>query len=646
MAAPAGILTPSGVNTNVQTGSAGNGTIASTTTLPTPGTYDPKTGDSVPLAPNNPGYSGPVSEPGGPQPIPGEVPGTGSNSFTSATPSSPTATTSDAASTAVDGIGSGITDAAQNPPTAPTPGNPSGNPATAAPNSYLQYDGTYGPNPDPYGFGTPGYQPANDPRVAADANTANAPYVAQDAQLQQEEAAEVANLQGEEATDEATQSGTDAAAASNAELALGASSSGAPGSAAVQYMQTLANAHQQSMQTLQAKYQTQIQAAQDAFSDKDFAVAEAETKNAQDTKAAATAANTTYLDYVQKQAAQAETDSRDAADEANQQATQANNAQTQARDTINTVLTNFGGTTWDQLPPATQASLTQIEQAAGFPSGMLAQGLATIKQQQMQAQASQAAATLAARQSQDSIANSMREVALSISAQNAANNQATKTLTPDEVTSIFDNASSYGNTQYLTTDGSLANLTPDQQSVAKIAADNAGMPVLTATEHKVMDSITAGQGDLQSLDSMMTSMSKNPTTWYGRPLTAAQTTFQTYLQTNGQLDAFNSWKASALPILQALSTSGSSSGGGRSAAFLSNLQNSLPSLTDTMATAQAKIQVLQAMMDQGAQAMLGQKATVQIKDPKTGTVKSFSNMSADDLNSALQQGYTVVPFQP
>jgi hypothetical protein len=338
-AAPSGLLTPSGVNTNVQTGSAGNGTIARTTTVPMPGTYNPATGTGTPTAPNNPGYSGPV---GPPDPIGVQnaqdkealvngAPQVGPNSFTDATPSSPTVTTSDAAQGAVDGIGSSITSAANSPITAPTPQNPSGNPATQPPQSYVQYDGTYGPNPDPYGYGTPGYNPSNDPRVAADTNTANAPYIAQENTLAQENQQEISGLTGQEAQDEATQTGTDAATASNATLQILGASSGAPGSAGIQYMQSLANAHTASMQTLQAKYQTEIQAAQDAYNSSDFAVAQAMTKNAADTKAAATLANTNYLDYVQKQAAQDETDAYHASTEAQATATLQNSIATSAR---------------------------------------------------------------------------------------------------------------------------------------------------------------------------------------------------------------------------------------------------------------------------------------------------------------------------
>lgn len=222
------------------------------------------------------------------------------SNYFGATPTSPVVTSSAPAATAVGNIGSNITNAQNNPPILPVTSNPTGNPATNNPTPYLQYDGTYGPNADPYGFGTSGYNPGADPRVATEGTAANNAYVTYQTSLEARRAAEIAALTDQENRDETSLGQTQANETGSTNRNLTYLQQGGNSASAQSYLNGLEASHQTEMQNLKAKYTSAVQAANSAYDDKDFALAEKMTQNAQDIKDAAIKRNSDFLDYTLK----------------------------------------------------------------------------------------------------------------------------------------------------------------------------------------------------------------------------------------------------------------------------------------------------------------------------------------------------------
>jgi len=94
--------------------------------------------------------------------------------------------------------------------------------------------------------------------------------------------------------------------------------------------------------------------------------------------------------------------------------------QDNARTALNTILTQLGGTAFKDLPPQSQAELADLEAKAGWPPGLVEQGLNTVAQQKAQAQQEQAAQNEKDRVAQEQIANEFKQAALDISKQKLA----------------------------------------------------------------------------------------------------------------------------------------------------------------------------------------------------------------------------------
>ena len=238
----------------------------------------------------------------------------GTSTVYSAPASSPTTTSSAPAVNAAQNLGANVSTAATSQPTLPSTSNPTGNPQTQQPNSYIQFDGSYGPQPDPYGYGTIGYNPASDPRVAAQGDAANATTKAEETQLQQERDQEIANLTQQEQSDEQQLQQTQAQETGSSTRNL-IVTGGAGNSTSQAYLNSLEQSHQTAMSNLVAKYNQAIQAAQNAYTDKDFTLAQQMVANAKQIAADAATSNKNFLDYTYQLRTQADTEAKNAFDQ-------------------------------------------------------------------------------------------------------------------------------------------------------------------------------------------------------------------------------------------------------------------------------------------------------------------------------------------
>ena len=287
----------------------------------------------------------------------------GTSSVYSAPAASPTTTSSAPAVNAANNVGNNISTAQTNQPATPSTSNPTGNPATQTPNSYVQFDGSYGSNPDPYGYGTANYNPASDPRVTAQTDSSNSIYKQEETQLQTERDQEIANLTQKQATDQAALQTTQANDTGSSNRNLAYLQQGGTSASAQAYLNSLEQSHQTAMNNLVAQYNQAIQTAKNAYTDKDFALAEKEVANAQSISQAAAQKNSDFLKYTMELRTQADTEAKNAYDmQSGQRQTTANMATfIQKNSTGAKPYVAFGGNVFDtqgnQIDPSQYQSL-------------------------------------------------------------------------------------------------------------------------------------------------------------------------------------------------------------------------------------------------------------------------------------------------
>lgn len=176
-------------------------------------------------------------------------------------------------------------------------------------------------------------------------------------------------------------------------------------------LQNLRDTQGREIQAFEAKKAAAVQAAQNAYEDKDFALAKEKLTAAQQlqkdivsTKDAYASKMLTLLTYASGQQDKA-TDN--------------------ARQALGTILTNFGGAGLDNLDAASKEQLAQLADAAGVPRDLLESSFRTLKERNMEA-------TQGQRDTQNSLAQAnlaIRQATLSLAQQRAANG-GSNVLTP------------------------------------------------------------------------------------------------------------------------------------------------------------------------------------------------------------------------
>lgn len=351
---------------------------------------------------------------------------------------------------------------------------------------------------------------------------------------------------------------------------------------------------------------------------------------------------------------------------------QADKQQTNAREALNTILTQVGGAAFEDMTPEQQAQIQQLEQQAGWPVGLMKQGLQTMKEKQDLADQQAAQQKLEDAQRQQDIENSFRMATLQISqqmagiaAQNAglasqrlaldaadkgfvlgADNSsfAPNIVKMNEDISNFlqNNVKTFGNQPYVTAD-QLKLYSKDDQELYTKAINSSGGQIKLLADPKDADALDTVETALSNLNSMKALIPKvNPSgvgqkfnPFSGKGLTAHF--IQNKLGNNPDLDAYKSYQQSALKIMQGLS--GKSAGAARASKFLESISDALPNEKDDVDSANRKIEVTQGMLMQTADAILGVKPTVTVT--KDGQSYSKENVSSAELTQLINQGYKV-----
>jgi hypothetical protein len=190
---------------------------------------------------------------------------------------------------------------------------------------------------------------------------------------------------------------------------------------------------------------------------------------------------------------------------------------------------------------------------------------------------------------------------------------AAETVDPNDVQAFMDSLPSANGTSYITPT-QLEGLTPKEKSAYKQAAQEAGVPMLAQKDADALTTISTAQQDLADFNTFITTSGDGgtpilPKNWFGQPQQLADVTWNSYLQTNSQLSAYNTrWKLAVIPVLSALKGTGSGGGGGAARLF-STIGDLFPSDTDTIPTAEAKINHINTLLQNAANAIVPPKNT-------------------------------------
>ena len=214
---------------------------------------------------------------------------------------------------------------------------------------------------------------------------------------------------------------------------------------------------------------------------------------------------------------------------------------------------------------------------------------------------------------------------------------ALSTFAPN-VQSFVSNLPSYGGASYATPTQIGALTTSGDKAAATQALNALGIPIVTAKDQDALNSISSAQQDLTDVGSFINTAGTGggpilPKDSSGQPQQYADVTLNKYLQVNGQLGAFESWEAEAIPIIKGLSTGGGSAG----RLFSAITESSFPQETDTLPTALDKIAHMEDILNNGAQSILGPNSQITPPNPpyytQDGTMYLLGN---DGTYNALQ----------
>jgi len=192
-----------------------------------------------------------------------------------------------------------------------------------------------------------------------------------------------------------------------------------------------------------------------------------------------------------------------------------------------------------------------------------------------------------------------KEQALATAAANAS---------PANINAAISQLNDYNGTKYYTSTD-LQGMDAKTKQAFVNAAIAAGAQAISPKDADAMSAINAAQSDLSSFNDFITMGGDGgkavlPTNWLGQPQQLADVTLNKYLQTNNQLGAFNTWKLSVIPALSALKGAGSGGSGGAARLF-TTIGELFPTDTDTVATAQAKIDHINTLLDNAGKSIVG-----------------------------------------
>lgn len=107
-------------------------------------------------------------------------------------------------------------------------------------------------------------------------------------------------------------------------------------------------------------------------------------------------------------------------------------------------------------------------------------------------------------------------------------------------------------------------------------------------------------------------------------------------QSNPQQTASDTLSSIGTDILKAMQ---GVQGSRMSQTAIANINKDLPTIYDTSNTVSNKISDLKVLLGDRENGILGSSGTVTLKNPQTGEVRSFTNLSNEDKNSALKAGF-------
>lgn len=167
----------------------------------------------------------------------------------------------------------------------------------------------------------------------------------------------------------------------------------------------------------------------------------------------------------------------------------------------------------------------------------------------------------------------------------------------------------------------LSNYTTAERARAREAASQAGAVIVSKDQADALQEIDNARLNQRSILGQISGiLPKDPT---GRILAAPGTKLAQVFQTEDHKSAFNSWRTAAIQALRA--TAGSKGLRINQAEIAQAIENDIPTLNDTLGTAQQKVKNIETMLENAEQSILvrDRSATTSTTDPAASAAKKL-----------------------
>lgn len=195
----------------------------------------------------------------------------------------------------------------------------------------------------------------------------------------------------------------------------------------------------------------------------------------------------------------------------------------------------------------------------------------------------------------------------------------------------------YDGQKFITT-SNLEGYSSDEKSFIVKAASALGIPTLSPKNADALSSIISTKENLADFDYYLNNNGKGgsailPQSFTGQPRQYADVRLNEFLDLNQTRDGFQTWKASVIPLLSALKGAGSGGGGAKLFPIVDKM---LPQETDTISDAQAKMKVINTIIDNASYGIIGKRGNQNKYNEKNQTANESANLDYNAYLNAIK----------
>lgn len=186
------------------------------------------------------------------------------------------------------------------------------------------------------------------------------------------------------------------------------------------------------------------------------------------------------------------------------------------------------------------------------------------------------------------------------------------------------------------------NMTKTQQESISKEAANLGIPYIGKDGADALANVDTARTNMENISNTLKNVS--PSNAFTRPFAAVGNTIAGVLQTNDSISSFNAYRSAAIQSLRAMA--GSKGLRINAAEIQTAMDNDIPKVNDTYATAQAKIEKVNSMLDSQERGLFGQNYDImKIEGTTSSPTETLKKIGALDskYQTQIQQIHNQFP---